>query len=817
METLDRPPTPDNWDHASNTIPLTHDIVKGLRDLEEGGAPFAPRPPRQRQPQEGKKKYVILGMEVSPDPVVKPLFVALYVGVALACFGLLILSLVKFAPTLSLFEQAPVVVCANVGVGIVLLVTLASTLMVLHLRLAAVKRKGFVWSDRRRNIARLHYFDLLAQTVNVVFYLVPNCYVLARPCGLFDIPVHASALVRSTMWNNIFFLFVVKARVFNLWVDRSTKKPAGRTDSIYLDAPLRSHWFLGVYWVLFQGVSVFTVLAMNNNGFKVSGKECYNEDQSCDVSTGIVVGLSTQAVLTLGYQLMCRVYLIRSNAQLKEKSYTEYRWTNVAMRYHFRTAVPVGDFIVLSFILLFVSEVSSCDSYILGWLGFLPSQVAATFYSVVVCLFWLPEANHAAKPRFRSHGLSWDEDQARPRSFTKPCFSFALAVRMYYWCEVVYDYDPAADECVRGFSRLAVGKELFELKHHRFFKGTESDTNALISWNDKTIVVSFRGTSSLKNVKADFRFWRSVHPPKRGHYFMGTRPLVHAGFFESWTLGGLNYMVVNQVIGIMHSEGFNSRNMRILVTGHSLGGALAVLASYDIARYCGINPRVISCYTFGAPRVGNHAFAAEYAENVPNTWQIVNDLDAVPRVPKFLFMFKHVGRRLIINEDGDIILCPLFVEVNLHGAARYQWGSNSVTHHLLGSYRKSLAAIVHAQFIKHKGLPGGMPAMLNLLRDERQQLGEILGVSGPSSQAIANLRSQYWEVQRSRNREQRISRMQRMAIRLSRCVSCLACYTFLREFRGEISDLRLEEYPTSQPGSRQSLPGQHPSQPPRIG
>ncbi|GMH42875.1 hypothetical protein BSKO_10794 [Bryopsis sp. KO-2023] len=80
-------------------------------------------------------------------------------------------------------------------------------------------------------------------------------------------------------------------------------------------------------------------------------------------------------------------------------------------------------------------------------------------------------------------------------------------------------------------------------------------------------------------------------------------------------------------------------------------------------QYCGINPRVISCYTFGAPRVGNHAFAAEYAENVPNTWQIVNDLDAVPRVPKFHFMFKHVGRRLIINEDGDIILCPLFVEV----------------------------------------------------------------------------------------------------------------------------------------------------------
>jgi hypothetical protein len=33
----------------------------------------------------------------------------------------------------------------------------------------------------------------------------------------------------------------------------------------------------------------------------------------------------------------------------------------------------------------------------------------------------------------------------------------------------------------------------------------------------------------------------------------------------------------------------------------------------------------ISCYTFGAPRTGNHAFAREYNKAVPDTWGVIND------------------------------------------------------------------------------------------------------------------------------------------------------------------------------------------------
>ncbi len=42
-------------------------------------------------------------------------------------------------------------------------------------------------------------------------------------------------------------------------------------------------------------------------------------------------------------------------------------------------------------------------------------------------------------------------------------------------------------------------------------------------------------------------------------------------------------------------------------TGHSLGGALATLAAYDITKGC--SDVDVACYTYGAPRTGNHAFA----------------------------------------------------------------------------------------------------------------------------------------------------------------------------------------------------------------
>ena len=62
-------------------------------------------------------------------------------------------------------------------------------------------------------------------------------------------------------------------------------------------------------------------------------------------------------------------------------------------------------------------------------------------------------------------------------------------------------------------------------------------------------------------------------------------------------------------------------------TGNSLGGALSQLAAYNLveAPSAAKIPVRPACYTFGAPRVGNHAFAQNFADTIPDTWHLIND------------------------------------------------------------------------------------------------------------------------------------------------------------------------------------------------
>ncbi|MGN6626376.1 MAG: lipase family protein [Tepidisphaeraceae bacterium] len=65
----------------------------------------------------------------------------------------------------------------------------------------------------------------------------------------------------------------------------------------------------------------------------------------------------------------------------------------------------------------------------------------------------------------------------------------------------------------------------------------------------------------------------------------------------------------------------------LFITGHSMGGALAVLTACRLAR-AGRPPA--ATYTFGAPRVGDPAFCAGYSLA---TYRVVNRLDLVPELP----------------------------------------------------------------------------------------------------------------------------------------------------------------------------------------
>ena len=60
--------------------------------------------------------------------------------------------------------------------------------------------------------------------------------------------------------------------------------------------------------------------------------------------------------------------------------------------------------------------------------------------------------------------------------------------------------------------------------------------------------------------------------------------------------------------------------------GHSLGGALATLAAYDlknVADKAKLDVH-ISCYTYGAPRVGNHSFAEDFDCVINDCFHVIN-------------------------------------------------------------------------------------------------------------------------------------------------------------------------------------------------
>ena len=89
----------------------------------------------------------------------------------------------------------------------------------------------------------------------------------------------------------------------------------------------------------------------------------------------------------------------------------------------------------------------------------------------------------------------------------------------------------------------------------------------------------------------------------------------------------------------------------IFIAGHSLGGALATLASFDIAATLG---RSVNTVTFGGPRVGLKEFRTEF-EKLPITmYRVVVENDPVARVPGMLIPYEHVGSLIQIKETGDI-------------------------------------------------------------------------------------------------------------------------------------------------------------------
>lgn len=143
----------------------------------------------------------------------------------------------------------------------------------------------------------------------------------------------------------------------------------------------------------------------------------------------------------------------------------------------------------------------------------------------------------------------------------------------------------------------------------------------------QSIVIAFRGSVDTAN-------WILNLKTTRTSYDLCDGCSVHVGFNQ-----GFNSVKSQVLTQIDHLEAIYRKN-KLIVTGHSLGGALAVMAAAYLQKVYGT---VDQLYTMGQPRVGNDKFAEFMTTFIPNTYRIVHFADQVPHVPQSILGFKHSG------------------------------------------------------------------------------------------------------------------------------------------------------------------------------
>ena len=142
-----------------------------------------------------------------------------------------------------------------------------------------------------------------------------------------------------------------------------------------------------------------------------------------------------------------------------------------------------------------------------------------------------------------------------------------------------------------------------------------------VSHAQKAIVIAFRGSVTYE--QAITEFLESLLFPET-EFLKGKVQTYWKGSFDAlWPSMGAEV------------KGLVSKNpsYQIWVTGHSLGGAMASLASTWLAYYKIAPPKNIILYTFGMPRVGNYDYALQHDQLVNNSWRVVNDNDLIPHFP----------------------------------------------------------------------------------------------------------------------------------------------------------------------------------------
>lgn len=188
------------------------------------------------------------------------------------------------------------------------------------------------------------------------------------------------------------------------------------------------------------------------------------------------------------------------------------------------------------------------------------------------------------------------------------------------------------------------GPQLLAAPCEKWIMDKHTDAHALVQWHRDHIIIAFRGSKDPQDYIQDGKF-EMADLMQTAATFRRRRESakVHQGFLQDFEA------LDEELLDAMRLP---PRGLPIFITGHSLGGALAILCALEFERQ---HMPVRGVITFGQPRVGNKTFCSVYAltDNLAaKTIRVVNANDIVPRVPPLLNGYRHTGQLALLLPQG---------------------------------------------------------------------------------------------------------------------------------------------------------------------
>jgi hypothetical protein len=222
--------------------------------------------------------------------------------------------------------------------------------------------------------------------------------------------------------------------------------------------------------------------------------------------------------------------------------------------------------------------------------------------------------------------------------------------------------------------------QTYELQEFGHF---EIGSDAILASNHLHIVIAFRGTATITDLLSDL-----VMVPFNG---------VHAGFL--YWVESLRPELFDAVRKLQAQK-----ERRVLITGHSLGGAMAQIFARMYAQSTGKAPDAV--YTFGAPSCFSSSTAEFYNKTFKNSWRCYAQED--PIVFILNAFYTHTKQCAEIESNGNPLPEPtngIRINVFKHSIATLvEYLKHVRSTARLGMLRDRIGYIDWKQFLDAKSL-----------------------------------------------------------------------------------------------------------------